>query len=184
MVADASVDLTAGYNLASAVGRLLFGFMADGRVGPLTSLCIAMMLMAVSILAIWLATGAQLAPLIVFLLINGAASGALLSLQPPVLSSLYGVSAMTVTMAMVTMSRAAGSALGPPIAGYLLDVSSSGAGAAEAARKAVAEGHAVGLGTRPYLLPLGVMGGISMLAAASLGLLRWRLGGISLKKRL
>lgn len=99
--------LVAGYNLASFVGRILFGFLADSRVGPLTSLCLAMVLMAISILAIWIASSGLLAPLIVFLLINGAASGALLSLQPPALASLYGVGEMPSTMAMVSMSRAA-----------------------------------------------------------------------------
>lgn len=97
----------AGYNLASFVGRILFGFLADSRVGPLTSLCLAMVLMAVSILSIWIASSGHLAPLILFLLVNGAASGALLSLQPPALAAMYGVQEMASTMAMVTMSRAA-----------------------------------------------------------------------------
>jgi hypothetical protein len=81
--------------------------MADSRVGPLTSLCLAMLLMAISILVIWIASSGLLAPLIIFLLINGAASGALLSLQPPALASLYGVAEMPSTMAMVSMSRVA-----------------------------------------------------------------------------
>lgn len=184
MSAEAGAWLVAGFNLASAIGRILFGFLADGRIGPLTSLCLAMLLMAISILSIWMASGALLAPLICFLLINGAASGALLSLQPPVLSSLYGVSAMAVTLPMVTMSRSFGSALGPAIAGYLLDVSSGGVKAAEEARKAAEMyGHGAGLGTKPYLLPLGVMGAISMIAALCLVLLRWRLAGLDLKKR-
>lgn len=99
--------LVAGYNLASFVGRILFGLLADSRVGPLTSLCLAMILMALSILSIWIASNGILAPLIIFLLINGAASGALLSLQPPALASMYGVDEMASTMAVVTMSRAA-----------------------------------------------------------------------------
>lgn len=184
MSAETGAWLVAGFNLASAVGRIFFGFLADGRVGPLTSLCLAMLLMAISILSIWMASGGLLAPLVCFLLINGAASGALLSLQAPVLSSLYGVSAMSVTLAMVTMSRSFGAALGPAIAGYLLDVSSGGAKAAEEARKAAEMyGRGAGLGTRPFLLPLGVMGGISLIAALCLTILRWRLAGLDLKKR-
>lgn len=158
---------SSGYNLASAMGRLIFGVLADGRVGPVTSLCAAMVLMTVSILAIWMASDGLLAPLVIFLLVNGAASGALLSLQPPVIASLYGVSEMSVTMAMVTMSRFAGSAFGPPIAGYLLDAFSGGDNA----------------GTRPYLAPIGVMGAISFVAALILVVLRWRLAGIDWKKR-
>jgi MFS family permease len=102
--------LVAGYNLASFVGRILFGFLADSRVGPLTSLCLAMLLMAISILSIWIASSGLLAPLILFLLVNGSAAGALLSLQPPTLAALYGLTEMASTMSMVTMSRAAVSA--------------------------------------------------------------------------
>lgn len=127
-----------------------------------------MLLMAVSILAIWMTTSGLLAPLIVFLLLNGAASGALLSLQPPVVASLYGLNEMAATNAMVTMSRAAGSALGPPIAGYLLEAFS---------------GDSPKNSTRPFLLPIGVMGAISMAGAATLFVLRWRLAGADLKKR-
>ena len=183
--AETGAWLVAGFNLASAVGRIMFGFLADGRIGPLTSLCLAMLLMAISILSIWMASGALLAPLICFLLINGAASGALLSLQAPVCSSLYGVSAMSTTLAMLTMSRSFGAAFGPAIAGYLLDISSGGTKEAEQARKeAEMYGHGAGLGTKPYLLPLGVMGGISMIAALCLIVLRWRLAGLNLKKRI
>lgn len=70
-----------------------------------------MILMALSILSIWIASNGILAPLLIFLLINGAASGALLSLQPPALASMYGVDEMASTMAVVTMSRAAVSPL-------------------------------------------------------------------------
>jgi MFS family permease len=77
-------------------------------------------------------------------------------------------------MAMVTMSRAFGSALGPAIAGYLLDLSNGGSDGAA---------HRAPSSTKPYLLPLGVMGGISMLAALCLLLLRWRLTGTDIRKR-
>lgn len=134
-----------------------------------------MLLMSTSILAIWMTSHGLLAPLIVFLLVNGAASGALLSLQPPVMAALYGLSEMAVTMAMVSMSRAAGSALGPPIAGYLLDAFQD-----TASKAAGPSGNG---DTRPFLAPLGVMGAISLVAALSLITLRWRLAGIDLKKR-
>lgn len=155
--------------MASAVGRLGFGFLADTRVGPVTSLCLAMVLMAISILAIWMTSFGLLAPLIVFLLVNGAAAGAILSLQPPVIASLYGVTEMAVTNAMVTMSRAGGSALGPPIAGYLLESFSQNTKTAD---------------IQPYLAPIGVMGAISLAAASTLLVLRWRLAGMDLKKRI
>jgi MFS family permease len=159
--------LVAGYNLASFVGRILFGFLADSRVGPLTSLCLAMLVMAISILAIWIASSGLLAPLIIFLLANGAAAGALLSLQPPTLAALYGLTEMASTMSMVTMSRAAGSAFGSPIAGLLLD-----------------KFGGTTAGVKAYTVPLLVMGFISLLSACSLLLLRFRLAGLSLKKKI
>ncbi|PWN90577.1 MFS general substrate transporter [Acaromyces ingoldii] len=159
--------LVAGYNFASAVGRIMFGLMADSRLGPVTTLCVAFILMATTILSIWVAAGTYLPPLVIFLLLNGAAGGALLSLQPTVVASMYGTSELAVTMAMVTIGRCVGSALGAPIAGYLLDAFGGPQG-----------------GTPPFRPALLVIGSISFLAAMCLLTLRLRMGGLSLKKRI
>lgn len=92
--------LVAGYNFASAVGRIVFGLMADSRLGPVTTLCVAFVLMATTILSIWVAAGVYLGPLILFLLLNGAAGGALLSLQPTVIASMYGTSELAVVSSL------------------------------------------------------------------------------------
>ncbi|UZJ52530.1 hypothetical protein CBS101457_001850 [Exobasidium rhododendri] len=166
MTAQTGAYLVAGFNLASFIGRIVFGFMADSRVGPLTSLCLAMILMGISILTIWIASSGSLGPLILFLLVNGAASGALLSLQAPALASLYGVSEMPSTMAIVSMSRAAGSAFGAPLAGILLD-----------------DFGDAKVGVKAFTIPLLVMGFISLFAASALLLLRFRIGGVDLRKK-
>lgn len=98
--------LVAGNNLASALGRLLFGIMAD-RVGPVTTLLVAVSLMGSSILTIW-QVSSNIVALVIFILINGSAAGALLSLQPPVNASLFGMKDMARTMSFLTMSRAVG----------------------------------------------------------------------------
>lgn len=55
----------------------------------------AMLLMATSILGIW-TIGDSLAIMIVFMLVNGAASGALLSLMPTVNAALFGMQEVAV----------------------------------------------------------------------------------------
>ena len=158
-----------GYNLSSAVGRVMFGMMADSLFGPVTTLLLCITLFGASILGVWVTAANQLAPLIVFILINGAAGGALWSLQPAVSASVWrgsGKGEMQSVMAMSTMGRIFGTLLGAPLAGYLLD----------------AFGGA-GFGTGAYRPALLVMGTISLLASSCLYGLRWAVVGFSLKKR-
>ncbi|ETS63478.1 hypothetical protein PaG_01764 [Moesziomyces aphidis] len=112
--------LVAGYSLASAVGRVAFGMVADTRVGPVTSLMLALVLASTSILAVW-TVSSNLATLALAMVLNGGSSGALLSLQPPVNAAIFGVHQTALTMSMMMCSRAFGSLLGGPLAGYLLD---------------------------------------------------------------
>ncbi|PWN97536.1 MFS general substrate transporter [Tilletiopsis washingtonensis] len=163
--AETGAWLVAGYNLASALGRIMFGFLADSRFGPISSLALSMLLMGASILGIW-SVSDSLAALISFLIINGAAAGALLSLMPIVNASLFGVQETVVTMSMLTMSRAIGSGVGSPAAGYLLDAFGGAAS-----------------GTRAYRPALLLVGSVSLLSAGFVCTLRWRLGGLDLKKR-
>ncbi|SPO19868.1 related to monocarboxylate transporter [Ustilago trichophora] len=146
--------LVAGYSLASAVGRVAFGMVADTRVGPVTSLMLALVMASVSILAIWTVSN-SLATLALAMVLNGGSSGALLSLQPPVNAAIFGVHQTALTMSMMMCSRAFGSLFGGPLAGYLLDAF----GGPRAGTKAF----------RPALL---VMGSICLVSAVSVILLR------------
>lgn len=112
--------------------------------------------------------GSNLGLLIFFLIINGACSGALLSLQPAMTASLYGTSEMSVTLGMMMSSRTLGGALGAPAAGFLLEASSG------------PDGKLTTASFRPALLLIG-----SILMASSMILLfvRFRLVGFDLKKR-
>ncbi len=89
--------LVAGYSLASAVGRVAFGMVADTRVGPVTSLMLALVLASTSILAVW-TVSSNLATLALAMVLNGGSSGALLSLQPPVNAAIFGVHQTALTM--------------------------------------------------------------------------------------
>ncbi|KAJ9476945.1 putative Riboflavin transporter MCH5 (putative) [Pseudozyma hubeiensis] len=146
--------LVAGYSLASAVGRVAFGMLADTRVGPVSSLMLALMLASVSILAVW-TVSTSLATLSLAMVLNGSSTGALLSLQPPVNAAIFGVHQTALTMSMMMCSRAFGSLLGGPLAGYLLDAF----GGPRA-------------GTHAYRPALLVMGSICLLSAFSVVLLR------------
>lgn len=75
-----------------------FGLLADLR-GAVTSLLLAMTITGVSILTMWVLAGDNLGLLVAFLLINGACTGALISLQPTVNASLFSVGEMGVVSA-------------------------------------------------------------------------------------
>lgn len=98
--------LVAGYSLASAVGRVGFGIVADTRVGPVTSLLFALILASISIMAIWTVSN-SLATLALAMVLNGGSSGALLSLQPPVNAAIFGVHQTALTMVSLAPSPSA-----------------------------------------------------------------------------
>lgn len=152
--ADTGAWLVAGYSLASAVGRVAFGIVADTRVGPVTSLMLALMVASISILSIW-TFSTSLATLALAMVLNGGSAGALLSLQPPVNAAIFGVHQTALTMSMMMCSRTFGSLLGAPLAGYLLDAF----GGPQA-------------GTHAYRPALLVMGSICLVSAISVVLLR------------
>ena len=70
-----SAGLVAGFNLASAVGRVGFGFLAD-RIGPINALIISEATNALSLLVIW-PFGESLVALAVFVTVSGLSVGEL-----------------------------------------------------------------------------------------------------------
>ncbi|CAO1613815.1 unnamed protein product [Parajaminaea phylloscopi] len=158
--------LVAGYNLASAFGRLGFGALADWR-GAVTALTVAMTLMGASILSVWTVAGSNIGVIVFFLIVNGACSGALLSLQPAVNASMFPLGEMGVTMSMLMSSRTAGVVLGSPLSGWLLD----------AYKK---HGRLTTDSFRPALL---LLGSTLIVSSAVLLAIRVRIGGYDLRKR-
>ncbi|KDQ59475.1 hypothetical protein JAAARDRAFT_56493 [Jaapia argillacea MUCL 33604] len=111
--------LLALFNLASAFGRVGFGQLCD-LVGPLSSLLIALVVSALSMLAVW-PVSASLAPLVVFIIINGLANGGFFATMPTCVGHIYGPSRMTTALAMVVSAWGFGYFMGAPIAGYILE---------------------------------------------------------------
>ena len=72
---SASAGLAAGFNLASAVGRIAFGQLADW-IGPINALIIAFAVNSISLLLVWPLSG-TVGPLVVFVILTGVAAGEL-----------------------------------------------------------------------------------------------------------
>lgn len=85
----------------------------------MNSLLLALVLSAVSMLAIWPASN-TLAPLIVFTAVNGIANGGFFSTMPTVVGNVFGSTRMGIVMGMVVTGWFGGYLMGAPIAGYLL----------------------------------------------------------------
>ena len=98
--------LVAGFNFSSAVGRLSCGYMCD-RMGPLNTLFLSLCLSAGSMLVIW-PVSTTLAPLIVFVFINGVGNGGFFSTMPTVVGSVFGSARVSVAMGMIVTGWAGG----------------------------------------------------------------------------
>lgn len=111
--------ILAGFNLASAFGRVAFGLFADSRLGSMNTLVLCLGSVAITTLAIWPFAG-TLAPLALFALVNGFCAGGFFSLIPGCVSSLFGTQRLPVAFGMIISIWAPGYFLGSPIAGFLL----------------------------------------------------------------
>ncbi|EHK18641.1 uncharacterized protein TRIVIDRAFT_51049 [Trichoderma virens Gv29-8] len=116
---DVGAGLVAGFSLSSAAGRILSGFASD-KIGSINTVLASLILTAVTMLAIW-PTSTALAPLIVFVVVNGAANGAFFSTMPTAISKVFGSARVAVAMSMVVTGWVGGYLMGAPIAGYILE---------------------------------------------------------------
>ncbi|GAA5834577.1 hypothetical protein JCM11251_007043 [Rhodosporidiobolus azoricus] len=114
-----SAFILAGFNLASAAGRMGFGILANGLLGSLNALTLCLAMVGISTLVIW-PVATTIGPLIAFAVINGLCAGGMFSLVPGTLSSIFGSARLGVVFSMILSSWTLGYFLGAPIAGYLL----------------------------------------------------------------
>lgn len=98
-------ELLALFNVSSAIGRVGLGHLCD-VVGPLNSVCVAIILSAISMLVIWPESN-SLAPFVVFILINGLGNGGFFATMPTVVAHIYE-SNVKVAFAMVVTSWSVG----------------------------------------------------------------------------
>ncbi|KAI0516757.1 major facilitator superfamily domain-containing protein [Xylaria bambusicola] len=141
--------LLAGFNFASAVGRILSGLLCD-KIGPLNALFLALSLAAISMLAVW-PVSTSLAPLAVFSVVNGMANGGFFSTMPTVVGNCFGSARVTVAMGMIVTSWSGGYLLGAPIAGYLLDAYGGQGAGFQAYRPAMFYAGSLALGAAGFI---------------------------------
>ncbi|KAJ3890887.1 major facilitator superfamily domain-containing protein [Lentinula edodes] len=147
--------LLAVFNVSSALGRVSFGALCD-VCGPITSLFLALILSALSLLAIW-PVSSSLAPLIIFAILNGFGNGGFFSTIPSVVAHIYGPIRVTTVFSMVLTGWAAGYLLGAPVAGWLLDAyGGSGAGIV-AYRPAMYYAGSLSVGSTGFILGVRVL---------------------------
>jgi MFS family permease len=94
--------LVAGFNFASAVGRIGFGALAD-VIGPVNALFLGLVVNALSVLILW-PVSTTIGPLVAFVVINGMANGSFFATMPTVVGNLFGSVRVAVAMSMVVTS--------------------------------------------------------------------------------
>ncbi|KAH6976437.1 major facilitator superfamily domain-containing protein [Ilyonectria sp. MPI-CAGE-AT-0026] len=136
--------LLAGFNFASAVGRIICGHFCD-VFGPLNTLMVSLMLTAISMLTLWPAS-TSLAPLAVFVVVNGASNGGFFATMPTVVSNTFGSARVSIAMGMIVTGWVGGYLMGAPIAGYLLESYGGADSGLQAYRPAMFYAGALALG--------------------------------------
>lgn len=121
---SAGAGFVAAFNACNTVGRFIAGPLCD-KVGPLNTFVITVALNAVTTLAVW-PVSTTVAPLVIFVTVNGIVNGAFFTTLPLVVASMVEQSRAAVAMSMSITGWTAGYLLGPPIAGYLLEASGAG----------------------------------------------------------
>ncbi|KAL2839734.1 major facilitator superfamily domain-containing protein [Aspergillus pseudoustus] len=115
-----AAGILAGWNLASALGRIAMGFGADAFLGPVNSMIVSLTVIGLSTMAIWPFAN-SLGLLIFFAVANGVGSGGFFSLMPVVVGAVFPDGDLPGIMAMLSTSWVFGYFLGSPIAGYILE---------------------------------------------------------------
>ena len=121
--AVAAAALVGVIGAASVVGRLALG-AAAGRLGVLPTYQGCFVLMAGSF-ALWL--GEPSYPrLVLFALLLGVGYGGFVALGPPLVAEVFGVQGLGALLGVLYTSAAVGSAVGPPLAGVIIEGSGYG----------------------------------------------------------
>jgi len=107
---------------ASIAGRLVMGHASD-RVGSRLAIAISLMILLGALL--WLQQAGEPWMLYFFAAIYGFAHGGFYALLSPLVAELFGLSSHGVIFGTVFFSATIGGAVGPPLAGYIFDVTGS-----------------------------------------------------------
>lgn len=86
---ETGIIILAAWNLASTLGRILAGWVADTLLGPVESLAICILFMSLSSLIVW-PLSTSIGIFAVYLIFNGIGCGAFFSLTPIAISATFG----------------------------------------------------------------------------------------------
>ncbi|TNY17557.1 major facilitator superfamily domain-containing protein [Rhodotorula diobovata] len=148
--------ILAGFNLASAAGRIAFGLGADAFLGSINSLFICLFANGLSVFVMW-PLAKSLAPLVAFAVVNGFCAGGTFSLIPGVLTSIFGSAQLAHVFSTILTFWTAGYLLGPPIAGFLLQAGGGISKGPEAALGAVMYAGALSIAASALVLAVRVI---------------------------
>lgn len=154
----------AAFNACTAIGRFAAGFACD-KFGSTNMLLLAMVLNAISMLAIWPVSN-TIGTLVAFAAINGIANGGFFVTMPTAIGRLIGPGQAAVGMAMAITGWTGGYLMGSPIVGMLI----TAAGADRA--------HTV----VPYRAAIFYAGGVALASAAFVIVARLRMDTKLIKK--
>lgn len=95
---NVGAGLAAGFNLASAVGRIASGWLSD-RLGVLNVLFSSLTLLGLTLTILW-PLASSLAALVVFVILSGIFIGGFFSLMPTAVGHVFGSANMSIAMGM------------------------------------------------------------------------------------
>jgi len=114
-----AAGLVSVIGVGSVAGRLLLGGVAD-RLGPVNAFRLSMAILLLSYV-MWLAAPGY-AALAGFALVLGLGYGGWVALTPSVMAALFGPEGLGGTVGTLYTSAGIGALLGPPFAGFVVDV--------------------------------------------------------------
>jgi MFS family permease len=117
-----AVGIMAFLGVAGIVGRMIMGVFAD-RIGNKQAMMLSAGLMMVALF--WLLTAKDLWMLFLFGAVFGFGHGGIATMQSPIVANVFGMRSHGVILGMVFFSDSVGGAIGPFLAGYIFDVTSS-----------------------------------------------------------
>jgi len=106
----------------SMAGRIAMGSLSD-RLGSRRAVAICCVILVSSF--VWLQSARELWMLYLFAAIYGFAHGGFFALVSPLVAELFGLSSHGANLGAISFSGAIGGAIGPPLAGYIFDVTGS-----------------------------------------------------------
>lgn len=116
--ASTGAGLVAGFGAATAVGRLLGGWLCD-RIGAFNALTIYTFINCLSMMVIWPVSD-SLPPLFLFAIVNGCANGGFF-VGLPTAAAVLAPGSAAATISLMVSFWTPGYLFGPPLAGILIE---------------------------------------------------------------